>query len=227
MEVNKIYNENCIDGMKKIPDGYVDMIITSPPYYNLRDYGELNQIGQESSVDEYLNNLLLVFDETRRILKDTGSCWINISDVYDKQSLLCIPDRLKIKMVERGWICRNEIIWHKPNAMPSSAKNRFNNDYEKMLFFTKKRKYFFETQYEPLKSFQPKGGVKNHKSTKYENVEQEAAVRQGMNKKRGTKLIYLRKKLPEQQIFVNFMRSKTTIDAIVENSELKRSKVEH
>lgn len=226
IELNKIYNMDCLEGLKLLDDESVDMAVTSPPYFNLRDYGVDGQIGQESNVDLYIDSLMRVFNEVYRVLKNEGSCWVNIDDVYEKQSLLGIPDRFKIKMIENGWICRNEIIWQKPNTMPSSAKNRFNGDYEKFFFFTKRRKYKFNTQYEPLKSAIPKKTA-NRGNGKYENVEQEASVRQGMNKSRGEKLVFLRKNLPTQKEFVEFMRSRTSVDDIVENSSLSRSKVEH
>ncbi len=203
------------------------MVITSPPYFNLRDYGVNGQIGKEEDFNAYIDSLISVFDEVHRILKEDGSCWVNIDDVYCDQSLLCIPDRFKIRMTERGWICRNEIIWHKPNAMPSSAKTRFNNDYEKMFFFTKRKKYFFQTQYEPFKSPVAKTGRNTTAASKYKSNEQEAAVRQGMTKKRGEKLIFLRKELPTQEEFVGFLRERATIDVIAEGSSLKRSKIEH
>lgn len=228
LELNKIYNINCVEGMRLLPDKSIDMVITSPPYFNLRDYGNVGEIGAETDCNDYINNLLTVFNEVHRVLKDSGSCWVNIADVYNNQSLMCIPDKLKIKMVESGWICRNEIIWHKPNAMPSSAKSRFNNDYEKLFFFTKKNKYFFQTQYEPLKSaITTKNKKGSTQTSKYNNAEQEASVRQGMNKKRGEKLVFLRKNLPKQEEFVEFMRSKTTAEQIAENSNLKRSKIDH
>ena len=225
--INKIHNMDCLEGLKRLPDKCVDMVITSPPYFNLRDYGTVGEIGSETDYKDYLDNLISVFTEIHRVLKDSGSCWVNIDDVYSNQSLLGIPDMFKIKMLENGWLCRNEIIWHKPNAMPSSAKTRFNNDYEKMFFFTKKSKYFFETQYEPLKSVVPKKQSASNGEGKYQNSEQEATVRQGMNKKRGQKLVFLRKNLPTQKAFVDFMRSRTTIDTIVENSNLKKTTVAH
>jgi DNA modification methylase len=232
LELNRIYNIDCVEGMKRLPDGCIDMVITSPPYFNLRDYGVDGQIGTEASCDEYIDKLMVVFSEVHRVLKDGGACWINIDDVYHKQSLLCIPDRLKIKMVEEGWICRNEIIWHKPNAMPSSTKTRFNNDYEKLLFFVKSNKYFFNTQYEPYKSIVSKKKTAATADVgkyvgKYHDSKQESLVRQGMNKKRGEKLVFIRKNLPSQKKFVDFIRSKTTAETIVENSDLKRSKVDH
>lgn len=224
---NRILTGDCVELLKQLPPGCVDMAITSPPYFNLRDYGVAGQIGGEETADQYIERLLLVFDEVYRVLKNDGSCWVNIDDVYSEQSLMCIPDKFKIGMVKRGWICRNEIIWHKPNAMPSSAKTRFNNDYEKLFFFTKNKKYSFTTQYEPLRSEPPKKSSRNSGENKYQSVDQEASVRQGMNKKRGEKLIFLRKNLPEQSEFVEFMRSRTTIDQIAESTNLKRSKVEH
>ncbi len=219
---------DCVEGMKMLPNECIDMVITSPPYFNLRDYGEDGQIGTELNYIHYIDSLLAVFDEVHRVLKDGGSCWVNIDDVYNKQSLLCIPDIFKIKMVERGWICRNEIIWHKPNAMPSSAKSRFNNDYEKVFFFVKKNKYYFDTQYEPFKSTVPKKKTAVMAGNgKYQNAEQEASVRQGMNKKRGQKLVCLRKNLPTQNEFVEFIRSRTTVNNIADNSSLSKSKIEH
>ena len=226
MEANYIKCGDCTDLLKQLPDKSIDMVITSPPYFNLRDYGANGQIGRESECEEYIENLLKVFREVHRVLKDSGSCWINIDDVYINQSLSCIPDKLKIRMTEEGFLCRNEIIWHKPNAMPSSAKTRFNNDFEKMFFFTKRNKYFFETQYEPAKTAGAKN-TKSHKESKYKSASQEASVRQGMNKERGNNLVFLRKNLPKQKDFVDFMRNRTTIDFIVENSDLKKTKVEH
>ena len=226
--LNKIHNMDCIEGLKRLPDKCIDMVITSPPYFNLRDYGTVGEIGSETNHNDYLDNLIAVFKEIHRVLKDSGSCWVNLDDVYSNQSLLGIPDRFKIRMIESGWLCRNEIIWHKPNAMPSSAKTRFNNDYEKLFFFTKKNKYFFETQYEPLKSaVTAKKGTAISQKSKYQSSEQEATVRQGMNKSRGQKLVFLRKNLPTQKEFVEFMRSKTTPEIIAANSGLKRSKIDH
>lgn len=144
--INSILEGDTLEILKKIPSKSVDMVITSPPYWGLRDYGNECQLGQEEDFNDFINKLIEIFDEVYRVLKDKGSCYVNLGDVYisklqngiKKKSLSCIPDRFKIKMVEKGWICRNEIIWHKPNAMPSSVKDRYNNDFEKIFFFTKK-----------------------------------------------------------------------------------------
>ena len=227
MLVDIIYNENCKTGLKLLPDESINCCITSPPYYNLRDYDNEDQIGQENTIQEYLSKLLEVFDEVYRVLKKDGSCWVNIGDIYStKKSLECIPDLFKIEMIKRGWICRNEIIWHKPNAMPCSAKDRFNNDYEKLFFFTKSTRYYFETQYEPART----SDVKNTNSRgkgKYKTVEQEASVRQGMNKNRGLKIIEKRPFLPSQKEFVDFLRARVSKNQIVNETHISKTKVDH
>jgi site-specific DNA-methyltransferase (adenine-specific) len=91
----------------------------------------------------------MIFDEIKLVLKPTGACWVNIGDTYsEEKSLIMIPSRFAIAMTERGWILRNEIIWYKTNAMPSSATDRFTVDFEKMFFFTKKDRYYFRPQQE-------------------------------------------------------------------------------
>lgn len=185
MEVNKILQGDALEKLKELPNDSIDCVITSPPYWNLRDYKVAGQLGLEPTFTEYINKLLAIFDEIKRVLKPTGTVWVNLGDTFSgskdrkqnsqiaehsknkdygtwhqnvvkerdesirPKSLLAIPDRFKIAMIDRGWICRNEIIWHKRNAMPSSAKDRFTIDYEKIFFFTKSERYFFETQYEP------------------------------------------------------------------------------
>lgn len=234
LELNKIYNMDCLEGMKLIEDNSIDMVITSPPYFNLRDYGNIKEIGDEETPEKYIENLKLIFKEVSRILKPSGSCWINIADVYSnkkngnikRKSLLALPDRLKISMIDNGWICRNEIIWHKPNAIPSSVKDRFVTDYEKLFLFTKQEKYYFETQYEDrstkIKS-NNKGDIKN---SKYKNIEQESSVRQGMNKERGSKLIEKRNLLPHLE-FVEKLRNNFTKKELYEVKDLKPSTIDH
>ncbi len=129
----------------------VDCCVTSPPYYGLRDYGVVGQLGREDGPEEYITKLCNIFDGVWGALKDEGTLFVNIGDIYDKSGCVGqIPSRFAIEMCNRGWILRNEIIWHKPNAIPSSAKNRFTVDFEKIYFFVKQKKYFFNTQYEDL-----------------------------------------------------------------------------
>ncbi len=236
LELNKIYNMDCLEGMKLLKDNSIDMLITSPPYWNLRDYGVEGQLGLENTPTEYIKNLCLIFDEVYRVLEDKGGCWVNIADVYANKnidnvktrSLIGIPDRFKIAMIDRGWICRNEIIWHKPNAMPSSAKNRFNTDYEKLYFFTKRSTYYFETQYEEaITKVKPKVNIVVNSNSKYDSDEQEKSLRQGMSKTRGSNLVEKRPLLPTQEKFVNFIRSKTNVNTLSANTDVKRSTIEH
>lgn len=236
MDLNKIYIGDTLEVLKQFPDESIDMCITSPPYWNLRDYGVQGQLGNEKTFEEYLDKLQAIFNEVYRVLKKEGSCYVNIGDVYSnnrstgvkKQSLIGIPDRFKLNMIDNGWLCRNEIIWHKPNAMPSSAKTRFNNDYEKMFFFTKDDLYYFETQYEEAKTKKTNSNKIVKNNGKYLSEEQEKSVRQGMSKSRGSKLIEVRPKLPTQEEFVNFLRSRTSLNQITnEIKDIKKTTIEH
>ena len=258
--MNQIICADVREQMKTLPNESIDCVITSPPYWALRDYGieptiwdgdencehewgeskekKTNlqagnpefqrpwreeasgiskaqfctkcsawkgQLGLEPTFDLYIRHLCDIFDEIKRVLKKTGTCWINIGDTYSgggqggadwngkettpgsayarmkikevqPKSLCQIPSRFAIEMSNRGWILRNELIWYKPNCMPSSAKDRFTVDFEKIFFFTKSRRYFFEQQFEPSigeprwggDTFTPKEG------TEYKN---EAAIK--------------------------------------------------
>jgi len=86
METNKIYNESCLDTLNKMPDNYIDCVITSPPYWQLRDYGYNGQWGLEHTFKDYLEHLWSMMDEVYRVLKPNGTCWINLGDSYSTQS---------------------------------------------------------------------------------------------------------------------------------------------
>jgi len=178
MKINKIFTGNSLEVLKTLPDNSIDCCITSPPYWGLRDYGHEEQLGSEKHFKDFVNNLCNVFDEVQRILKPTGTCFVNLGDTYNgskqgnddtknknantktfkkektelpNKSLCMIPERFAIEMIDRGWVLRNQIIWHKPNQMPSSAKDRFTVDFEKIFFFVKQPKdYYFEQQLEPI-----------------------------------------------------------------------------
>lgn len=160
MDLNKIYTGHALDILKTLPECSVNMCITSPPYWGLRDYktspaiwndGWQGELGAEPNFNQYINHLCDVFDEVKRVLKDDGTCWVNIGDSYNKKSLTLIPFRFAIEMGNRGWTVRNVIIWQKTNATPQSAKDRFTVDFEYLLFFSKNKKYYFEQQLEPIK----------------------------------------------------------------------------
>ena len=151
LPINKIIQGDALEVLKILPDESVDCMITSPPYWALRDYGVEGQLGLEPTFQEYISKLCGVFDEVKRVLKKEGTCWVNLGDTYGgtgagqyKKCLLQIPSRFTIAMTERGWILRNTIIWHKKNAMPSSVLDRFSNKYEQVFFFVKNRKYYFD-----------------------------------------------------------------------------------
>ena len=144
LDLNTIHNEDSLEGLKKLPANSVDMCVTSPPYYNLRDYKNVRQIGIEKSVEGFVGKLCDIFDEVRRVLKDEGVCWVNIGDSYRNKALLQVPSRFELEMVKRGWHLRNEIIWSKPNPQPISAKDRFWTNHEKFFMFVKNpKKYYF------------------------------------------------------------------------------------
>ncbi len=247
MKTNTIIQGDALTKLKELPDESINCVMTSPPYWALRDYGtatwedgDINckhedakeksrfdyefketeatkgrklyekgsggdaprwkdkcpkcgaikvdkQLGLESTFDEYINKLCGIFDEVKRVLRKDGTCWVNLGDSYagnmgkksgwtdnklgfgkeeaikkgvcltkdtkiihqlPQKCLVGIPARFQLEMVNRGWILRNVIIWHKPNCMPSSAKDRFTIDFEYVFFFVKNKKYWFETQYE-------------------------------------------------------------------------------
>jgi DNA modification methylase len=131
----------------------VDCCITSPPYANrLRDYGVAGQLGREASITEYVANLREVLRLIRCVLKDSGSLWLNLGDATSKHrrqgaargALLLAPQRVALALAADGWIVRNVLIWHKPNPLPQSARDRLSPTYETVIFATKTRPYFFD-----------------------------------------------------------------------------------
>lgn len=179
IELIKLINGNTIDILKKLDNESINCVVTSPPYWRLRDYGHDEQIGLEETPEEFINNLCDIFDEVFRILKDDGTLFVNLGDCYShsnsistkgrrgfnkdekdyflkknkcvakRKSLVGIPAMFQLEMIKRGWILRNKIIWQKSNIMPESVKDRFTNDYEEVFFFTKNQKYYFNKLYEP------------------------------------------------------------------------------
>jgi DNA modification methylase len=139
-----IHIGDCIDILKTLPAQSVDCCITSPPYFNLRNYENSNQIGQESTVDEYLSNLVKVFSEVKRVLKDEGTLWLNIGDCYIDKNRLLIPARLAISLQNIGLILRDEIIWHKPRTTPAPVKDRTVAAHEFIYMFAKQSKYYYD-----------------------------------------------------------------------------------
>lgn len=131
--------------LEKFPDQSVDLVVTSPPYYGQRDYGNGLQIGIEDTPDQYLDNLLSVFKECKRVLKNTGTLWLNLGDKYLNGHLAGLPWRLALRLQDEAkYMLRSDIIWHKPNAMPSSVKNRPTTDHEYIFLFSTSSQYFYD-----------------------------------------------------------------------------------
>ena len=176
-----ILHGNNIETLKTIPDESVDCCITSPPYYGLRDYGVAGQIGLEESPEEYIDKLVIVFREVKRILKSDGTLWVNIGDSYATgggrykrqqsknagvgannekaqnsvpfvgtpdgckgKDLIGIPWLLAFALRNDGWYLRQDIIWHKPNPMPESVKDRCTKSHEYIFLLSKSPKYYFD-----------------------------------------------------------------------------------
>ncbi len=142
--LNQFLNGDAIDVARTLPTEYVDCIVTSPPYYQQRDYGTDEQIGQEVSPAAYVERLAELFTELLRVTKSSGSAWIVIGDKYHKGELLGMPWRVCLALKDAGWILRSDCIWHKPNAMPSSVKTRPTTDHEYIFFFSKSKDYFYD-----------------------------------------------------------------------------------
>lgn len=123
----------------------VDCVVTSPPYYKQRDYrGSKKQVGIEASPQQYIDRLVAVFAEARRVLKPTGTLWLNLGDKYEAGALLGMPWRVALALVADGWLLRSDVIWHKPNAMPSSQSRRPTTDHEYVFLLAKSADYFYD-----------------------------------------------------------------------------------
>lgn len=172
-----LYEGHAAATLAQLPGGSVDCIVTSPPYFGLRDYGVEGQIGAEPTPAEFVEALVGVFREARRVLADDGTLWLNLGDSYAGRAnagraftknrgrnvqpvgypvqrnmlahapykgLLGLPWRVAFALQDDGWTLRNDIIWHKPNAMPESVTDRLSNRHEHLFLFTKSPRYWFD-----------------------------------------------------------------------------------
>ena len=143
LDTNGIMQGDVMARIAEIPDDTVDCIVTSPPYYELRNYNIKGQWGREATVQEYMGRLMSLMQECNRVLKPTGSLWCNIGDTYHGKGMLGVPERYMVDMLNDGWILRSKLIWHKRAAMPESVKDRLSRRYEPVYFFVKNLKYYF------------------------------------------------------------------------------------
>ena len=213
---------DCRETLKEF-DGKARMCVTSPPYYGLRDYGgEENQIGQEETPEQYIENLVKVFRSVRDVLEDDGTLWLNIGDSYynyrpgrgqglvkqtvsstkqdlpdmcprrgnrlpglKEKDLIGIPWMLAFALRADGWYLRQDIIWHKPNPMPESVKDRCTKSHEYLFLLSKNKKYFYDNEAikEPAKDW----GTRDRSNGKYHNEGTGLSPHTGLNKSYKTK----------------------------------------
>lgn len=175
MQINTVLQGDVINRLKDLSDQSVQCVVTSPPYWGLRDYGVDGQLGLEKTPEEYVENMVEVFREVKRVLKDDGTLWLNLGDSYNGASsnrsgqngyndgrenrnkrysvggckglkpkdLVGIPWRVALALQADGWYLRQDIIWHKPNPMPESVKDRCTKAHEYIFLLSKSAKYYY------------------------------------------------------------------------------------
>lgn len=176
MRKDIVYNEDCLTGLAKMPDESVDCCVTSPPYYGLRDYGHGDQLGLETTPDLYVDKMVQVFEQVKRVLKKEGTLWLNLGDTYNaykantwdtnyaghsqrpvhkkgltttnlkNKDLIGIPWMMAFALRSAGWYLRQDIIWHKPNPMPESVTDRCTKAHEYIFLLSKSAKYYYDAE---------------------------------------------------------------------------------
>jgi DNA modification methylase len=149
---------DVIKTIKKIPDNSVHCVVTSPPYFGLRNYGHEDQVGSEKKVIDFINKIVEISREIRRILHPSGTYWINIgdsyckqkSDEYEKKNLMMVPAKTAISLQYDGWLLRSQMPWIRRNITPESVEDRPTSSVEYVYMLTKSEKYFYD--YEAVKT---------------------------------------------------------------------------
>ena len=170
----EILTGDCRQTLKTLADNSVHCCVTSPPYFGLRDYGHDGQIGLEQTPEEFVSEMVSVFREIRRVLREDGTLWLNLGDSYSaggngggnkndtnkgsltvgpkrtpgfaSKQLLGIPWRVAFALQADGWWLRQDIIWHKPNPMPESVQDRCTKAHEYIFLLTKSKNYFYDAE---------------------------------------------------------------------------------
>jgi site-specific DNA-methyltransferase (adenine-specific) len=155
-----IYNKSCVD-LSDLEEGSVRCVITSPPYYKIRDFvlgdddtAKNEQLGMENTPDEFIENLVDVLDNTKRVLTRDGSLFVNIFDTVRNGNMLGIPFKLVLKMVERGWILNDTIVWSKRNARPTNHKRTIAT-HEYIFHFVKTVQFYYDSSWIGKYKFDP------------------------------------------------------------------------
>jgi site-specific DNA-methyltransferase (adenine-specific) len=186
-----LFEGDALTVLRSLPSESVRCVVTSPPYWGLRDYGIEEQIGLETTVPQFLNRLVAIFAEVKRVLTSDGTLWLNIGDGYtsgnrgwrapDKKNparamdvrpdtpeglkpkdLIGVPWRLAFALQADGWYLRSDIVWNKPNAMPESVKDRPARSHEYLFMLSKSEKYYYDWQAGREKA--DGGGLRNRRS---------------------------------------------------------------
>ncbi|WP_369044671.1 DNA-methyltransferase [Sinomonas sp. P10A9] len=150
--LNRILVGDALATLQRLAPGSVDMCLTSPPYFRLRDYDDAGQLGLEPHVDDWATAVRDIAREVHRVLVPTGTLWLNLGDTYamhprqgaPAKGLLLAPERVARLLQEDGWILRNKIVWAKPNPMPSSVRDRLTAAHEVIYLFAKQSHYHFD-----------------------------------------------------------------------------------
>ena len=186
-----IVEGDAVHALQRMPSNSVRCVVTSPPYWGLRDYGYDGQIGLEETLPQFINHLVAVFSEVKRVLKPDGTLWLNIGDGFtsgnrgyrapDKKNparamtvrpdtpeglkpkdLIGIPWRLAFALQDDGWYLRSDIVWNKPNAMPESVKDRPTRSHEYLFMLTQSERYYYDS--ESVKEVGVNGKSRNRRS---------------------------------------------------------------
>lgn len=142
----QLYNGNCLDVLSKMSGESVHTIVTSPPYWGLRDYGtnSSHELGNERTSEEYVTRITKIFREAKRVLRHDGTLWLNIGDSYDNGNLAGVPWRVALALQKDGWILRQDIIWIKRDPVPESVENRCTKAHEYIFLLSKNTDYYYD-----------------------------------------------------------------------------------
>ncbi len=155
-----LFRGDACEVLKGLPAGIVNTVLTSPPYWGARDYEHPEQVGLEDEMEDYARYLVKAFREIGRVLTKDGTAWLNLGDCYlhgassnrggqiagwkRNKQLALVPFRVAIALQEDGWLVRNVVTWHKPNAMPASVRDRLTNSWEPVFLLSKEEQYYFD-----------------------------------------------------------------------------------
>lgn len=140
----KLINGDVRQVLSELEPESVQCVVTSPPYWGLRDYGSGGQLGLEPTPEGYIDNMVDVFREVKKVLRNDGTLWLNLGDGYLQKKLVGMPWRVALALQADDWWLRNDIIWSKPNPMPEPVKDRLTKSHEYIFLLTKSKTYYYD-----------------------------------------------------------------------------------